>query len=340
MPPLGQTSHATLAEVAAAANVSQSTASRALQDSPRISEPTKRRVRAAAARLDYQPNRIARSLRTQSADLIGIVVPDIGTGFYSRVVNGAQDVFDKAGFQVLVVNTKRQAERERLALQTLTEHRVNGIALATSGAPDLDVRVPVVLFDNLMPGVGVANVARANVDGMRLLVSHLVEHGHERIAYIGGPATLTSGVERLDGYHRALEAHRLRKRPAYVQLGDADWSPTTGGEALQRLLALKDRPTAVVVSSDTLALGALKVARESGTRVPADLALVCFDDPSFGALLDPPITALRRSDRQMGELIASLLLHALENRAEGPPTEVRLPAELIVRASCGCPIDA
>lgn len=336
MPPSRQPGHATLADVAAAANVARSTASRALQGSPRISVGTTRRVRAAADRLGYQPNRIARSLRKRSGDLVGIVVPDIGAEFYSHVVKGAQNIFDKGGFQVLVLNTEREAAREHLAIQMLTEHRVAGVMLATSGDPELDIRVPVVFFDNVVPGAGVANVARANHDGMRLLVSHLVEHGHSRIAYIGGPATLTSGIERLEGYYRGLASHGLRERANYAQIADAGWSSATGGEAMRRLLHLRQPPTAVVTSSDTLALGALKAARDKGARVPRDLALVSFDDPPFGELLDPPVTALRRNDREMGELAASLLLHALENGATGPPTEVRLPAELVVRASCGC----
>lgn len=327
--------HPTLVDVARLANVSPSTASRALQESPLITEATKRRVRAAARRVGYEPNRIARSLRTRSANFVGIVVPDIGVGFYSRVVKGAGDVLEKAGYQVLVMNTEREPARERAALQTLLEHRVDGILLATSGSFALEPRVPIVFFDNLAPSVGVANVARANRDGMRLLVDHLVGHGHSRIAYIGGPPASTSGTERLDGFRLALDRHGLAQTPDLVCLGDAEWSPQSGGAAMEALLAAS-RPTAVVTSSDTLALGAMQACRHAGLRLPDDMALVSFDDPFFGELLDPPTTALVRKDREIGELAASLILHALEVGAWGPPTEVRLPVELVVRRSCGC----
>jgi LacI family transcriptional regulator len=103
-----------------------------------------------------------------------------------------------------------------------------------------------------------------------------------------------------------------------------------------RLIALADPPTAIVTSGDTLALGAMSACRAAGLRMPDDVALASFDDPTFGDLLDPPVTALARNEAELGRLAASLLLHALESGSSGPPTEVRLPVELVVRRSCGC----
>jgi LacI family transcriptional regulator len=325
----------TLADVARVAQVATSTASRALQESPRISETTKLRVRAAARGLGYRPNRLAQSLRTSSAHFIGIVVPDIGIPFYSRVVKGAQDVVERAGHQVLLMNTERESEREAAALRTLAEHRVSGILLATSGGSAPEPRIPTVYFDNLVLGRGVAHVACANAAGIALLVEHLAGHGHTRIGYVGGPATFTSGAERLEGFRAAVE--RLGLEDGYVELADAVWSPHSGAAAMTRLIALAERPTAVVTSGDTLALGAMSACRAAGLRMPEDMALASFDDPTFGDLLDPPVTALARNEAELGRLAASLLLHALDSGASGPPTEVRLPVELIVRRSCGCP---
>ncbi len=326
----------TLADVARVAHVATSTASRALRANPSISETTVLRVRAAALGLGYRPNRIAQSLRTRAATFVGIVVPDIGTPFYSRVVKGAQDVLERAGRQVLVMNTEREPAREAAALRTLLEHRVGGILLATSGGPAPEPGVATVYFDNVVSDRGVANVARANAAGVALLVDHLASHGHTRIAYIGGPPTLTSGVERLDGFRDSVRRLRLDERDDYVELADAVWSPESGAAAMRRLIALEAPPTAVVTSADTLALGAMSACREAGLRLPGDVALASFDDPAFGDLLDPPVTALVRNESEMGRLAASLLLHALEEGATGPPTEVRLPVELLVRRSCGC----
>ncbi len=326
----------TLADVARAARVATSTASRALQESSRISESTRLRVRAAAQDLGYRPNRIAQSLRTRSANIVGLVVPDIGAPFYSRVVKGAQSVFEQSGYAALMMNTERRPDREKAAIHTLLEHRVRGVLVATSGGYTEDPEVPTVYFDNIVPNRGVGNVTRANGPGMALLVEHLREHGHGRIAYIGGPPVLTSGIERLAGYRAAVRDLGLVDRDDYTQFSEMDWSPHSGAEAMLRLLALEEPPTAVVTSGESLALGALSACRTSGLRVPADLALVSFDDPPFGDLLDPPLTALSRNEEEMGRLAASLLLHALQSTEPPAAAEVRLPLELVVRRSCGC----
>lgn len=327
---------ATLADVARVAHVATSTASRALQESPQISESTKRRVRAAARGLGYRPNRIARSLRTRTANLVGIVIPDIGAPFYSRVVKGAQTVFEQNGYVVLMMNTERRPERETAAIDTLLEHRVRGVLVATSGGSAAEPEMPTVYFDNIVGNQGVGNVTRANVAGMALLMKHLHAHGHHRVGYIGGPPVLTSGIERLEGYRAAVRDLNLAEREDYVQFGEADWSPHSGAEAMRRLLEIEDPPTAVVTSGESLALGALSTCRTMGRRLPEDIALASFDDPPFGDLLDPPLTTLSRNEEEMGRLAASLLMHALQSTAPPSPAEVRLPLELVVRRSCGC----
>jgi LacI family transcriptional regulator len=332
----GGEAHPTLADVAGAAGVSLSTASRALRSGSAVSEDTRRRVQAAARRLGYEPNRLARSLRTRSSTLVGVIVPDIATGFYARAVKGAQDVLERAGYQVLVMNTEREATHEQAALRTLLEHRVDGVLLATSGGYEPVPRTPVVLFDNLVDGAGAAQVARANRQGMALLVGHLVEHGHRRIGYLGAPPFATSGIERLAGFEEAMRAADLPLPDGYVALGDEVWSADSGRLAARTLLALPEPPTALVAASDTLALGAVSALREIGLRVPEDVAVTSFDDPFFGDLIDPPVTALQRNERELGELAASLLLHALRSGSTGPPSEVRLPEKLVVRRSCGC----
>src|SRR5207244_866664 len=161
---------------------------------------------------------------------------------------------------VLVMSTERAPEREAAALRTLLAHRVDGVLVATSGGFEPVPPVPIVFFDNLVATAGVANVARANREGMRLLVDHLADvHGHTRLAYIGGPPSLTFGVERAGGFRAALARHGIDRRGDPVRLGDHG-------------------------------------------------------------------------------LAASLPLHARQTRALGPPTEVRLPEELVVRRSCGCDV--
>jgi len=327
----------TLVDVARLAQVAPSTASRALKESPRISEATKSRVRAAARGLGYEPNRLAQSLRARAAPFVGIVVPDIGIAFYSRFVKGAQEVLEASGYQALLMSTERESGREEVALRTLEGHRVSGILLATSRTHSEEPQTPTVYFDSFAGARGTARVALANQQGMELLVGHLAGHGHRRIGFIGGPPTFTSGSERLAGFHAAVERHGADTRAAYVEIADASWSSESAAAAMTRLLALAEPPTAIVASGDTLALGAMSACRKAGRRVPDDIALVAFDDPTFGDLFDPPVTALRRSDQELGRVAAQLLLSALGGRGDGHGPEVRLPVELVVRRSCGCP---
>jgi DNA-binding LacI/PurR family transcriptional regulator len=325
----------TLIDVARLAQVAPSTASRALKESPRISEATRLRVAAAARGLGYQPNRVAQSLRAKTAPFVGIVVPDIGVTFYSRFVKGAQEVLQASGYQALVMNTEREAGHEEVALRTLEGHQVTGILLATSRPKSAEPHIPTVYFDSLADGRGLAQIALANDQGMELLVGHLAGHGHERIAYLGGPPIFTSGQERLAGFRAAAERHGVRRHAAYVEIADSSWSSDSAAAAMARLLALAETPTAVVASADTLAMGAIAACRAAGRRVPEDIALVAFDDPVFGPLVDPPVTALRRGDYELGREAAQLLLDGLNGEITTPA--VRLPVELVVRRSFCCP---
>lgn len=343
----------TLAEVAAAAGVSPSTVSRALDGNTRIPASTRQRVRDVARALGFTPNISARSLRTQSSMLIGVVVPDIAIPFYAAVLKAAQNVLESSGYQVMVMNTERDAQREAAALRTLHARQVDGLLVATSGGyfPD---RGPVVFFDHVLRGIGLGHVSPDNAAGIRVLVEHLVrEHRHERIAYLGGPVGPGEHVqrlehapatERLEGFRAAMGTLRLPVPPEYLAFGDYEWTESSAEGAVGALMALDEPPTAIVAAGDTLALGALRQLRRDGQRVGTDVALVSFDDPVSGDLLEPPMTALVRHDQQLGEISARLLLDELAAPREGPGpaghrpgrSEVRLPPELIIRRSCGC----
>jgi DNA-binding LacI/PurR family transcriptional regulator len=331
------TMHVRLTDVAAAANVSPSTASRALRGHPAVSPRTRRRVRAAARRLGYEPNAMATALRSRTSSFVGIVVPDITFPFFAYAVKAAQDVLERAGYQVLVMNTDRHAGQEQAALRTLLAHRANGVLLATSGGYDSGHRIPLVFFANFEPRSNQARVALSNRDGIRLLVEHLLAHGHERIAYIGGRPDVTSGSERLAGFQEAMAAAGLAERMA-VRISDDAWSPASAAAAATELLAARERPTALVAGGDRLALGAIKAIKARGLRIPEDIALVSFQDPDpLGGVLEPGVTSLSGQERELGRHAAQLLLGVLANPESEPSAlEVRLPATLVVRRSCGC----
>lgn len=332
---------ATLVDVARAAGVSTATASRAMTGKGKVSDDTRRRVLASAAALDYQPSEAARSLRTRATRTIGFVVPDVSSHFYARALKGAQHALEAAGYQVLLMDADERPDREAAAIRSLAARRVDGLILCSSGgdgsvAADLAhrQRLPLVFFDNVVPGIGDARVTLANEAGMRLLVGHLAQvHGHRRIGFLGGKPTETSGWERLEGFRVGMLANGLPIDERWIREGD--WSIRSGQVETAALLGLPDPPTAIISADAAGALGALVALREAGVRVPGQMALACFDEPVAGALLDPPLTTLASRDRDMGELAASLVLRALAD-PDAEPVDVRLPMELSVRRSCGC----
>ena len=339
---------ATLMDVVAVVGVLSFTASWALSNAPmtRMSDATRQRVLAAAASLGFRANAQAQTLRSGSSMLIGVVVPDIAIAFYAAALKGAQKALEEAGYQVLVMNTEREAEHEATALRTLYARQVDGVLIATSGgfvAGD----VPVVFFDHVIDGTGLGYAAPDNEGGVMALVEHLVrEHGHQHIGYVGAPLRPGLDVERLEygPANERLEAFRfamgslmLPVIPRYLVAGDYEWSEASAEQAVSELLALPDPPTAIVAAGDTLALGALRAIRRAGLDVPGDIALVSFDDPVSGDLLTPGMTALGRHDRELGELGARMLLDALSGGpSPAQPGAVRVPLELIVRGTCGC----
>jgi DNA-binding LacI/PurR family transcriptional regulator len=344
----------TLNDVAAMAGVSVSTVSRALDGNPRIPADTRQKVVEAATAMGFRRNISARSLRTQSSMLIGVVVPDIGIAFYATVLKAAQNVLEAAGYQVVVMNTERDAQHEAAALNTLQARQVDGLLVATTGGyvPD---RVPVVFFDHIIRATGLGYVSPDNAGGMSTLVEHLAEvHGHTRIAFLGAPTGPTDRIkrlenapatERLEAFRNAMGRLRLPVPPEYLAYGDYEWTEASGQRAVAGLMRLDEPPTAIVAAGDTLALGALRQLRAGRHAVGTEIALVSFDDPVSSDLLDPPMTALGRHDRELGEIGARMLLDALGTGKSGaapktdPFTEVRVPLDLIVRRSCGCAPD-
>ena len=179
-------------------------------------------------------------------------------------------------------------------------------------------------------------VLHNNIEGGQQLSSHVVTHGHKRIAFIGGPLNETSGKKRLEGYKKALVKNDLPISEDLIKIGD--WRKDSGFRLTKELLKLPGRPTGIVAANTFMTLGVLRALREGGLKVPRDIALVSFDDLEFASVLDPPLTTLRSLDTKIGEVAASLLLKRIKNRTEGEIEEIYLPTELVIRSSCGCQI--
>jgi LacI family transcriptional regulator len=337
----GPVGPARLHDVARRAGVSPSTASRALNGVGELAPETRAAVVRAAAELSYRPSPQARSLRTRRSMTIGLVVPTISHAFYGAVTHGVQAVLDEHDYRLVLVDSTEDPLSVRRALETLLDQRVDGLLVSTAPIAAADFNellgsTPCVFVDELAPGSGVGNIALENARGVTLLVDHLAEHGHRRIAYMGGPLDRTSGRERLQGFLDAMERRDLPVEQALVREGR--WTIASGFEEGMALMSVPDQPTALITASGELALGALAATRRRRIAIPDQLALVCFDDLYFAPLLQPSLTAVAYDARAMGTEAARLLLAAME---DGDPrsSELRIAVSLVRRRSCGCDYD-
>lgn len=322
------------------AGVSTSTASRALNGIGELSDETRALVLAAAADLNYRPSPVAQQLRTRRSKTIGLVVPTITHAFYGAVTHGAQAVLGAAGYRLILIDAGEDGESIAQAVRTLVEHEVDGLLISVAPLSaaefnDLIQNIPAVFLDEIAPGSGVGNVVLENRAGVRLLVDHMVQHGHARIGYIGGPSSRTSGRERLQGFLDAMRDHDLPTPRTLISEGE--WTIASGLDQASRLLARRQPPTAIVTASGELALGTLAAAGRARVAVPGDLALGCFDDLYFAPLLQPALTSVAYDAHLIGRIGSELLLDAI---AEQPGEERSVDVSLLVRRSCGCEYDA
>ncbi|WP_329037543.1 LacI family transcriptional regulator [Streptomyces sp. NBC_00178] len=335
----------TLEEVAARAGVGRGTASRVINGSPRVSAQTREAVEAAVAELGYVPNRAARALAGNRTDAIALVVPESETRFFaepyfSDIVRGVGAALADTEMQLLLTLAGNDRERRRLA-QYLTAHRVDGVLLVSVHAddplPDLleQLGMPSVISGRRHAAETLPSVDSDNFEGARAAVDHFIARGRRSIATITGRLDVYGAQRRLDGYRKAVAAAGLD--PDERLIAPADFSEEGGARAMRELLERRPDVDAVFAASDVMAAGARQVLRESGRRIPDDVALIGFDDSAVARHMDPPLTSVRQPIEEMGRTMARVLLQEIAHRAEGDGARERprivLPTELVVRES-------
>jgi LacI family transcriptional regulator len=334
------TSTVTIRDVAKRAGVSPMTVSRVINGGAQVSPGARARVEEAIAELGYVPSRLARGLSAQRTGTIAVVVPDVANPFFTLVVRGAEDVARRAGYGVILCDTRSDLGAERELIEEMIAHRVEGIVIAPVSDRSRDhlrrlakFGVPFVLVDRTVPGIEADAVRGDSVDGARQLVEHLLSLGHRRIGLIVESDEVSTARERRRGYEQTLDAAGVPLDPALVAQATAD--PDGGFEGMRRLLALEERPTAVFTVNNLVALGAIEAVRDAGLEVPDDVALVCFDDIAYASRLYPFLTVMEQPAETFGTMSTQLLLERIDRRGPKRKHLVVLPAEFVVRRSCG-----
>ncbi len=333
----------TIKDVAKAANVSPSTVSRVIADSPRISEKTKRKVRKVMEELGYHPNFIARSLASQSTQVLGIVFPGSGNlafqnPFFSEVLRGiSEGAHDKHyGIQLTTGITEDEIYHE--VVQMVQGGRVDGIILLYSKIKDevvdylLEKDFPFVIVGKPYEHAErITHVDNDNVEAAKQATEYLLELGHERIGFIGGNEKLMVTVTRLEGYQQALKNAGLPVREEYII--HEDFLVSGGKQAILKLMSLAEPPTALLVTDDLMALGVLQSLHLFGMEVPRDLSLVSFNNALISRLSNPSLTSVDIGIFDLGMEAVKQLVAKIKNNRE-PVKRVIIPHQLIKRSSC------
>jgi DNA-binding LacI/PurR family transcriptional regulator len=328
-------------DIARKANVSFSTVSRALQNSPLISRRTAEKIQRIARESGYRASAVARGLVTQKTKTIGVVVTSIADPFVSDVVDGIEECCNNHGYSVFLANSNADPEREQKVVQSFSERRVDGIVVTSSRVGALyvpllsEMKVPIVLVNNQHPGEFVHSVMIENVQGSREATNHLIRLGHRRIAYLGDRLGHQSDTERFSGYRQALDQAALPFFPELVAHGDGKSEAAIA--VTESLMTLKNPPTAIFCYNDMTALGVLRALHARKLHVPGDVSVVGFDDLFIASYTDPPLTTVRQPRRRMGLLAMECLLQLMQGQY--PSQAITVAAELVVRESSGPPRD-
>lgn len=330
----------TIYDIAAKANVSAMTVSRVINNTGKISDKTRAKVRLVMEELNYVPNQMARSLVLHQTKLLFLLITDITNPFYTTLARGAEDSAKKYGFRLLFGNSDENVEKEKDYIETILMTRADGVLVAPAGDASLphleklrNRQVPFVLLDREVPGMDSDVVLGDSKEAARKLVDHLAAHGHRRIAMINGSPYVSSARLRLEGYREALKLNDLIYEESYVL--ETSFGPRSDLSDIEVWLdSMNPEPTAIIAGNNVLAVEVIRTLHARGQSVPEDISLVCFDDLVPYAEIDPLLTVAAQQAYQFGYLGMQMLIERIQTRDNALPwKKIVLPAEIIVRRS-------
>jgi LacI family transcriptional regulator len=336
----------TIRDIARIANVSRSTVSLALNNSPRINAETKRRVLEIVEELDYHPNAMARALVENCTRVLAVLVPQIdhvfSDSYFSQTLSGITDIIYRRGYSLMLEVATETFIRKSVHERLFQERRVDGMMIVGSLSTDAwierlrDKGRPIALINSTWEGVN--SVSADNRTGAGRVVDHLVGLGHRQIGHIKGLDITTVGQQRDEGFRVGLERHGVTCDESMVAYGN--FSEESGYEAMRDLLGRSGRPTAVFTTNDMMAIGGMQAIREKGLRCPEDIAVVGGDDVPLARYITPGLTTIRQPMDEIGSKAVEALIDHLTSDQDGEPKnppafQQVVDTDLIVRESCG-----
>jgi len=329
----------TIRDVAKRAGVAPITVSRVINDSSYVSQKTRERVEVIIEELGYVPNMLGPSLRFKQTMTLALVLTDITNPFWTTVARGVEDVAQANGYSTILCNTDESEAKQEQYLQMLLRRRIDGILLVPACSDAKPVHliqkqgIPVVLLDREVSGVEVDIVRGDSENGAYQLTQHLLSLGHQQIALLTGPQTVSTAVDRANGYRQALADTSLPDNAARVYWGG--FTQDSGYQTANQALSAATQPTALLAANNFIAIGALQALKEQGLHVPDDIALVTVDDMPSAFPIDPFLTAVTQPAREIGRQGAQLLLDRLNGTIDAKYRHITLPIKMNIRTSSG-----
>ncbi|RPA70270.1 LacI family transcriptional regulator [Cyclobacteriaceae bacterium YHN15] len=329
----------TMKEIAKKLGVSVSTVSRALKDSPELHPDTKMRVVEMAKSMNYQYNLLAQSLRISRSKVLGVIVPELTSHFFSSNISGIQDTAYKRGYNIMICQSNESYEQEKANIRTLVSSQVDGLLISLSRETknyehlqDLyDREIPFIMFDRVTEEIPVSKVTVDDAHGAYLAVQHLLEQGCKKIAYFSGPEDLYISKKRKEGYLEALKEFGISEKESKIYI--TDLTPEMNRKITLEMLQEEDRPDAIFAMIDPLAVDVMMVLKEKGIKIPEDIALSGFTNNPTSAVVEPSLTTVSQPGYEMGQIAANHLLDQLDEVVSDDPQSFVLLTTLVVRES-------
>ncbi|WP_296700330.1 LacI family DNA-binding transcriptional regulator [Algoriphagus sp.] len=331
---------ATIHDIAEKLNVTASTVSRALNDNPRISEATKKKVLKVAKQLNYQPNHIASALRSGKSRLIGVIVPTANRNFFSSVIRGIEEIATNLNYRIVISQSYDEFEKEVQNVEALLNAQVDGV-IASIGKTTENIEhfekimkkgIPLVLFDRVSNDLEVSQVVIDDFLGAYQTVDHLIKNGAKRIIHFSSSQRINIYKERKRGYEEALKDNGIEVDPALILYSNMQLED--GRKLIEDLLKKDVKFDAVFSASDYAIMGAMQVLKEHGYKIPQQIKLAGFGNEPFTSFTEPTITTVDQKSIPMGKITAETFFELLNDKKTDPMAKKTiLKPELIIRGS-------
>lgn len=336
-----KSSQVTIKDIARELGISPSTVSRALKDHPDISQDTKRLVNELATKLNYRPNIIALSLRSQKSNIIGVIIPEIVHYFFSSVICGIEEIANENGYSVMISQSSESYNKEVAACDAFFNGIIDGLLVSvTKETEDYshflrleEEGIPIVFFDRIVEEITSDRVIIDDFVGAYQATEHLIMQGRRKIVHFEGPQNRLIGQNRLNGYLKAMSDNGVVIDKSLIIPCDNFHSATI---ETQKLIDQKIKFDSIFTVNDFTAAGALKILQRNGFRIPQDISVVGFGDDLTAEMLDPALTTVKQPGFEMGRKAMEILIRRIKQTKPAPPITEILKTSLVVRDSSKC----